>query len=139
MAAKAKVIYGEQEVENSLLKQMRSQNFRTKGSDAYAWFESIFGGKMKHNEIRSICFFFSELLGITFGREYYRRKQTCIFWAQMHLEEIKSYLSEHSLTVECTNNESLSLNSYFKSKKLQPLPEINMIHENLQILSHNHL
>lgn len=120
-------IYGEQEVENNILKEMRMQNFKAKGSVAYAWFESIFGGRMAHNEIRSICLLFSELLGITFGREFYRRKQTCVFWAQLHLEEIKKYLSQHTLTVECTDNTSISLNAYFLRKDTQPLPEINLV------------
>ena len=91
------------ELEQSVMETMKSQNFKLKSSEAYNWFVSLFGEKISHDLVRSVCMLLSEMISQAFGRECYRRKKTCFFWANVHFNEIQQYLSNHSISVELTN------------------------------------
>lgn len=91
----------EHALERSIIEMMKKKNFHYKKSDSYLWLTKNFGKKITHIDARAICSFFSEFIGReNYGREWYRRKQTCFFWIDEHMNDIKNFLNQHTVVVE---------------------------------------
>ncbi|EAY12310.1 hypothetical protein TVAG_161160 [Trichomonas vaginalis G3] len=84
-----KYYVNEKALEEAVKENMKRTGFKPKDCDAYKWLKSFFGDKFSSDDVKNLSLVINDKLGIQFGREYYRRKKTCIYWIQLNFQEIK--------------------------------------------------
>ena len=99
----------EREIETQLLERINSTGFQFEKSNSHKWLKQvlhIYSPKqaVNTNVANSIAKFLSIQLNIEFGREYYRRRSTVMFWFDEHIEEIRQFLSTHYVVFVIEDN-----------------------------------
>ena len=92
--------------ESILLDDIKRRNFIYVISPIYAYIKrQIPNTYLSVNLFVGLAWFFSIQLEEPISREFYRRKQTSIFWMQMRHEKIKQYIQEHRIIIHYNNHE----------------------------------
>ena len=86
----------EDELENALVRKLKIINFEVKNTEIYSWLKNIYHGmcvsKEKSLVIAELVCHFCDLI-IT--REFYRRKETVIYWLQQHFDDVYHVFSNY--------------------------------------------
>ena len=89
-----------------LLDDMKRRNFIYFISPIYAYIKRhIPNTFISVNFFVGLAWFFAIQLKKSISREFYRRKQTSIFWLQMHYQEVKNYIQEHRIIIHYNNHD----------------------------------
>ena len=92
--------------EQFIIDELKRRNFIYQVSSIYALIKRNIPNVFLSRELfRGLGWFFSIQFNLPFHREYYRRKDSCIFWLQLHYGEIKDFLSQHSFIIKYDDSE----------------------------------
>ena len=96
--------YGYQEI--TLLDDMKRRNFIHAISPIYAYIKRQRPNTyLSTNLFVGLAWFFAIQLEEKISREFYRRKNTSIFWLQMHSQAIKQFIQQHRIVINYNNHE----------------------------------
>ena len=91
-----------------LLDDIKRRNFIYIISPIYAYIKKqIPNTYLSANLFVGLAWFFSIKFKEPISREFYPRKQTSIFWLQMHYQEVKNYIQEHRIIIHYNNRDSI--------------------------------
>ena len=85
-------------VDQVVSKTVYASNFQWFSCPAYDYWQPIFGKtQITHKMISGLCRFFSKILNIPCGREFYRRKRTSWWWMNHNILEVKEWCAKNKL------------------------------------------
>lgn len=87
--------FTENEVESNLIKKMNGSGFDDEKCESYQMLQTIFvNEKVTKEKALAIADLIAFLNNIRIPREYYRRKETVVFWLQEHFElMVKTFMN----------------------------------------------
>ena len=92
--------FTENEVESNLIKKMNGSGFDDEKCESYQMLQTIFvNEKVTKEKALAIADLIAFLNNIRIPREYYRRRETVVFWLQEHWEETLNVFSNYPTTV----------------------------------------
>lgn len=112
---------GEVAVEKRLNEIVKDLKFKEKESDAYKWMVQLFGKKVYHQEVKSLCLYLENIIDgereddrklIPFTREYYRKRKLIYFWIQINFDDLNNYLKQHDLKIKLSDDSFIEVKPY---------------------------
>ena len=85
-------------IDQVVSKTVYASDFKWFSCPAYDYWQPIFGKtQITHKMISGLCRFFSKILNIPCGREFYRRKRTSWWWMNHNILEVKEWCAKNKL------------------------------------------